>query len=53
MLEQKKTKVQGWKKKLSKALKEMSIINKTFTGKIVVTLKQGGVRSLDKTEQEQ
>ena len=50
-LKQKVTRAQGWKKKLSEALKELGIISEDFNGKILIDLTQGGVRSLDKTEQ--
>lgn len=51
MVEQKEIRVLGWKKKLSEALKELGIIDEDFKGKVLIELNQGGVRSLDKTEQ--
>ena len=50
-LRQKEIRAPGWKKKLSETLKELGIISEDFNGKILIDLTQGGVRSLDKTEQ--
>ncbi len=50
-LKQKVTRTQGWKKKLSETLKDLGLISKDFTGRILIDLNQGGVRCLDKTEQ--
>lgn len=52
MVEQKGKKKLEWKKKISKALKELGIINENFSGQIIIKVNQGGVRSLNKAETE-
>ena len=41
----------NWKKILAEALKKLGLISNDFTGKIVIDLNQGGVRSLNRSEE--
>jgi hypothetical protein len=40
----------GWKRTLSEALLALHIIPAKFTGRVVITFKDGGVSYLEKTE---
>lgn len=39
-----------WKKKVSETLQGLNIIPEKFTGKVVVSFKEGGVSYLEKSE---
>ena len=39
-----------WKKKVSDALKDLNIIDEDFTGKIIISFKEGGISYIEKTE---
>jgi hypothetical protein len=41
----------NWKKVLSEALKKLGIIGEDFTGKIIIDCNQGGIRSLNRSEE--
>lgn len=40
----------GWKKTVSETLQTLHIIPEKFSGKVVVTFKEGGISYLEKTE---
>jgi hypothetical protein len=39
-----------WKKKVSDTLFELSIIQENFSGKVVISFKDGGISYIEKTE---
>ena len=39
-----------WKKKVSDVLKDLNIIDGRFTGKIIISFKEGGISYIEKTE---
>ncbi|OPY12532.1 MAG: hypothetical protein A4E69_02160 [Syntrophus sp. PtaB.Bin138] len=39
-----------WKKKVSDTLYELNIISDNFSGKVVISFKEGGVSYIEKTE---
>jgi hypothetical protein len=39
-----------WKKKVSETLQELNIIPEKFTGKVIVSFKEGGISYLEKSE---
>jgi hypothetical protein len=40
----------NWKKILAEALRKLGIVPENFTGKIVIDFNQGGIRSLNRSE---
>jgi hypothetical protein len=39
-----------WKKKISETLLELNIIPGNFTGKVIISFKEGGISFIEKTE---
>ncbi len=49
-IEQKVTRAQGWKKKLSETLKDLGFIDGNFTGKVVININQGEARTIEQVK---
>jgi hypothetical protein len=39
-----------WKKKICETLLELNIIPENFTGKVIISFKEGGISFIEKTE---